>query len=315
MRGHMSQNRSGKATRRAFFSSLAATAVLSTFSKTALAEGEDVLVRRHYVNCRFGQIHMYSVRPAVPKPQKTPLLFFHQNPKSSIEYKPLLLEMGKDRMVLAMDTPGYGGSDRPDEVPNMSAYAGAMADALDSMAYGDKGAGNLDVFGFHTGAFIASELAVSRPDLVRRVVLSGVAYMTHEERAQRFAEIPRDMVIPEDGTMVMRRWHNVVTLRDPSIPIERAAEIFLDDIKSLNKYWYAYNAVWTYPVEERFKLLRQPVLLLQPHEMLLENTRNVKRDLLPDATLIEIPGVTRNVFETGTAEFAEHLRAWLDSKV
>ncbi|MDX2224753.1 MAG: alpha/beta fold hydrolase [Rhodospirillaceae bacterium] len=288
-----------------------AAAMTSALGTSALA-ADGVVAKRGYAENRFGQIHYYSFEPAGGPGKTTPMAFFHQNPKSAVEFEPLTSEMGKDRLVLAFDTPGYGMSDRPAEAPSMSDLAGSMADALKALGYGKRGR-QVDVFGFHTGAYIAAELAVAHPELVRRVVMSGVGYYSVERRKQIYDGLPRDGVIPEDASFVVRRWYSVVNSRTPGIPIERAARIFLDDVRSLNKSWFAYNAVWSYVPEDRLPRISQPVLLLQPHEMLLNETRAVKRDLLPNATLIEIPGVTRDVFDTGPMDYAKHLRAWLDA--
>ncbi len=128
---------------------------------------------------------------------KTPVALFHQNPKSAEEYRPLTERVGRDRLAIAFDTPGYGESERPDEPQNMVRLAGAMVDALEALGYGDSGKGKVDVFGFHTGVFIASELAVQRPDLVRRVVLSGIAYYPQKYRDERLASLPKASLYPK----------------------------------------------------------------------------------------------------------------------
>ncbi len=171
----------------------------------------------------------------------------------------------------------------------MSDFAGAMADALDGLGFGSQSKGRVDLFGFHTGVLIATELALTRPDLVRR-----------------------DFKLPEDGSHIMNRWRVVVQNRAPGVSIERAARSFLEDIRSLDKFWYASNAMWAYPTTEKLKEMHQPVLLLAAHETLLEHTRAAHRDLLPTADLVELPTVKDDVFDTGTAELAAALGSWLD---
>ncbi len=260
------------------------------------------------------------MQPADGGANKTPVVFFHQASKSALDHKPLLLEMGTDRLVLAPDTPGYGGSDRPPTLPDMSDIAGAMADGLDNLGYGTKGLGKVDVFGFHTGVFIAAELVLQRPDLVRRVVLSGITYMSPTIRKERYDAMPAEYKIDEprtqeDGTRIQTMWNRVVQKRDPSITIDRAVEIFIGDVQALDSFWYTFSAVTKYPIEERFPLIKQPVLVLQPHEMLLEETRAAKRELLPNADLIEIPEVKTHVFDTGAKQYAKHMRSWLDKEI
>lgn len=290
---------------------LTALAVVCS-SLSAFAE-DSVIYKKGYVDGPFGQIHYHSAQPADGPGDKTPLVMFHQNPKSAEEYRPLLEIVGQDRLALAFDTPGYGESDRPDTPPSMADISGAMADALDAMGYGKDGKGAVDVFGFHTGVYIASELAITRPDLVRRVVMSGIAYRSPEVRAEILANLPTDKSLPEDGTFIMNRWYLIVIKRAEGVSLERASKVFLEDIHSLDKSWFAYNAVWTYAPEDRFPQVKQPILVLQPHEMLLDETLKARNELMPDADLIELPGITDDVFDTGAQEIAAAMLGWLDS--
>lgn len=293
----------------------AVTLILSYASiPTSIALAEtSVTYKKGYVDGRYGQIHYHSAQPANGVGDKTPIVLFHQNPKSAEEYRPLLEVLGRDRLALAFDTPGYGESDRPDAPPNMAGIAGAMEDALVAMGYGDGGLGPVDVYGFHTGVYIASELAIIRPDLVRRVIMSGIAYRDAETRADILANLPTDKSLPEDGTFIMNRWYLIVIKRAEGVSLERAAKVFLEDIHSLDKSWFAYNAVWTYAPEERFPLVKQPILVLQPHEMLLDETLKARNELMPDADLIELPDITDDVFDTGAEDIGSAMTTWLDS--
>lgn len=296
---------------------LALQAVLAAVAVAADQNG-DVVYKRGYVDGRFGQMHYHVAKPAVEVPARTPIVFFHQNPKSAVEYEFLLKDLGRDRLAIAIDTPGYGESDRPPAPPTMADLSGAMGDALDALGYGARGAlGQVDVFGFHTGAHIAADLAIERPDLVRRVVLSGVAFMTPQERQQRLDALPGVYSFPEDGTRAMKRWHRIVVKRESGVSLERAVKVFVEDIHAAGYWWYAYNAVWTYPIDERFPKLTQPVLILEPHDMLLAETRRAHTVLLPRASYVEIPEITEEsrVFETGSPLFARELRRWLDVPV
>ena len=147
--------------------------------------------RKGYVDGRYGQMHYHSARPESPS-GKTPVVFFHQNPKSAEEYRPLLEVVGRDRLAIAIDTPGYGESDRPPQAPDMMDLAGAMQDALLALGFGPDGKGPVDVFGFHTGCSIAAELAISNPQLVRKVVMSGIGYYEPERRKQIWDTLPRE---------------------------------------------------------------------------------------------------------------------------
>ena len=268
--------------------------------------------KRGYVNGRFGQIHYHRAWPDADSIERTPLAFFHQNHKSAFEYDLLLREMGRDRESLAFDTPGYGNSDGPPDVPTMADYAGAMADALDSLGFGANGKGPIDVFGLHTGVLIATELALTRPDLVRRIVMSGVPYRSPEKRQEILDALPRDRKLTEDGAWVMDCWRVLVAERSKGVPLDRAARVFVEALHPLDKHWHAYDAVWNYPLEERLPRLAHPVAILQTHELLLDDTRRAHAELLPRAHYVEIPDVQVNILDLAWKQFAREMRLWLD---
>lgn len=291
--------------------------LLSLLGLASMARAADMAeppLRRGYVDGPFGQMHYFIARPAGAGQGRTPVVFFHQNPKSGLEYEFLLRDLARDRVVIAIDTPGYGGSDRPSAPPTMEQLASSMAEALEALGYGKRGGGKVDVFGFHTGAYIAAELALSRPDLVQRVVLSGVAFKSPEERQKLLDALPTDYSFAEDGTRLLNRWHRIVIQREPGVSLQRAQRLFHEDVKALGYWWFAYRAVWNWPVEERLPRLVQPVLIVEPHEMLLEDTRRVHRELLPRAAYVELPEIRAEsrVFETGAPLIAREMRRWLD---
>ena len=129
-----------------------------------------VPVRRAYIDGRFGQMHVRIAEPETPSDSVAarPLMCFHLNPFSGLMFETWLGEIGRDRIAIAVDTPGYGSSDSPSSPPPMAEYAGAMGDVADALAITE-----LDLLGFHTGGRIAVQLALLRPETVKHIVLAG----------------------------------------------------------------------------------------------------------------------------------------------
>ena len=46
--------------------------------------------------------------------------------------------------------------------------------------------------------------------------------------------------------------------RSKDVPLERAARVFVEALHPLDKHWYAYDAVWNYPLEERLPKTHPP---------------------------------------------------------
>ena len=85
-------------------------------------------------------------------------------------WDPALVDrLAEDREVILLDNRGVGGStgDVPDNVTDMARDALAFIDALDLK--------EVDILGFSLGGYVAQELALLRPRLVRRLVLAGTA--------------------------------------------------------------------------------------------------------------------------------------------
>jgi pimeloyl-ACP methyl ester carboxylesterase len=259
-------------------------------------------LRRSYVDCRYGQLHFRTAGP-----HTTPLVLLHQTPSSSAEYLAFAQELATDRRVIAFDPPGNGMSDGPSAPLSMEEYAAAFADGLTALASGQT----YDVLGCHTGAYLAAELAIARPDLIGRLIFCGIAYRPAADRARRLAESP--LAALDEAAMrefVTAQWQYIVAERDRAMPLQRALALFADRIRPWERAGWPYQGVWRYDAEARFALITQPVLVLQPHEPLFPHWRDpVAR--LAEARVIEFPHLHREIFDVGAAELARAIREWM----
>jgi len=131
-----------------------------------------VRTRRAYFDCRFGQLHVRTAFPATGGfDEQVTLICLHSREGSSRGFARFLPEIADDRSVYAPDLPGFGESD-----PAPSATFADAARAVLDLA-GDLRLRQVDVLGVGFGAAVALDLAASRPDLVRRLVLVGTPPM------------------------------------------------------------------------------------------------------------------------------------------
>lgn len=266
-----------------------------------------------YAEASTGQVHFQISEPN-DKADKTPFVIFHPNPYSGLYFSYLLEELGHDRAALAPDTPGYGNSTKPKAPLTMSELGEVMATALEDLGYGAAGKGKVDVSGYHTGAYIATELAAARPDLVRRVVLIGVPFWQGEELEKQSVDLMKPKPIDEAGALVEEKWRFAVMGRNPLVPLDRAFDLFIESLQSGSDTAWAYNAVLGFDAESRFKDITQPVLLLNTHGGLREETRAVLPHL-KNGRIIEEPGLTHGIFDVGAPVLGRHLRSFLDAEL
>jgi len=268
-------------------------------------------IEKGYVKTAIGQVHYRIISPAQPSGH-SPIALFNPNPYSGLYYVHFMDVMGTDRTVLAFDTPGYGGSDRPSAPLSMQEIGDVMAEALIALGYGPNEDGPVVVSGYHTGAYIAGELAANYPDLVEKAVLVGVPFWQDEELEKHRRELLLYNPIPVDGPHLERKWEFSVQDRNPLIKVSRAQNLFAESLRAGRETWWAYSAVVGWPAAEKFAQIEQPVLLLNNHGGLKENTRAVL-PLLQDGELVELPGLTNGIWDVGADRLAQEFRTFLDS--
>lgn len=264
-----------------------------------------------FVDSSYGQIHVLTSKPKEGAQWKTPLACFAPNPSTGRSFELFMECLGSDRRMLAPDYPGLGRSDAPVGYMAIADYAKAMASVLTSMDFGIDSAGPMDICGYHTGAYVAIELAVMRPDLVRKVVLIGVPYYDVAGRERERKEIAYRRTIEDDFESIRNSWDFTVTNREPGVTVDRAYEQFIDVLIARKYRHVAYNATFDYDADARAPFLKQPLRVLNPHADLKKPTRDFMR-LVPDAELVELPQLHYGIFDVGVEILTKEFRRFLD---
>lgn len=269
-------------------------------------------ITRAYTRCRHGQLHYRVAGPT--NSANVPVVLLHQNPSSGYEYEALIDALASDRRAFAFDTPGYGMSDAPPSPPGMAGYAAAFSDGLDALEADGLLAGAIDLYGFHTGTLLCSELAIARPDRVRRVALTGIPMFPADVSAKKLDEALNYSAPEESGestlTLLRNLWNYVVTSRDPAVPLQKAVFNFADKARVLDRFTWAYQGVWSWDYS-RLGLVAQPALLLQPAEDLLEMSKAAAA-LMPNCSIVEMPDLDRDIFDVAPERIANDLRSFFD---
>ena len=271
-----------------------------------------------YIGGPGRQIHYRRAGPADGIGAKRPLVLFHQNPASSLEYEGLMRVMGRDRLVIALDMPGYGQSDPPMTPPGIAGYAEHLVRTLPDLGV-TEGVG-CDVYGFHTGALVAVEAALRHPGLIRRLALTGLPMRDPQERAERLRQAQETPGLDNDGTHILATakalWDYVVKARTAGVGLSHAARAWHDKLAALDHMHWAYLGVWSFEYENRLPLLNQPTLLLQPHEDIWRQSVAAAR-LIPNHRILEMPDFNRDIFDLpdAVAAIAVHLRGFFDLPV
>ena len=265
-----------------------------------MQQNADARVRRGFVEIAEGQVHyreagwQYTAHP--------PLVMFHASPASALTLEPLLHVLGRERHVIALDTLGNGDSAAPanDQV-DLAYFADAHMRALDAL-----GISACDLYGTHTGANIAIEIAIARPAQVGAMILDGVSLYGETLQADLVANYVPKVGIDAQGSQFNLLWHFVrdaylfwpwykqdaAHRRKGGLPDAQALhDKTVEVLKGARTFHLAYRAAMRYRKEERIPLVRVPTLIACARgDMLFEYFEQV-RALLPTAQFAETEGV------------------------
>lgn len=171
---------STSASRRGFISQALGLAAAGA-SLVRPAQAQDLpTVQRAFIETPAGQIHIR--RAGALSPSTIPIVCYHQSPQSSLAFADVLPYLAKNRLAVAVDTPGFGESFRPSHQPIIADYSKWLAEVSKRL-----GLAHVDVVGMFTGSAIAVETARQFPGLIRRMVLIGPALFDEEQRKQMLA--------------------------------------------------------------------------------------------------------------------------------
>lgn len=295
--------------RRAFIGGLAATAALALGpSAFALPDPARAGVARRYVDCAFGQLHLHVARPEAPAITQPTLVLLHQTALSARMFDRFLPVMAQDRIVIAVDTPGYGRSDRPAERPDLAGYGDAILDAL-LAEYG----GSFDLLGYHTGAAIAADLTARR-EAIGRTVLVSMPYFSDERRAKLVAQIDRPLNVEDeysaDGSHLLSSWQGTFNARAEGQTWDNVANMVAEKQMAGRFGGWALLSAMEEDLGPRLDSIDKPVLVIAPHDGLEPQSRAAAA-AIPSAQLIEWPDAAFGLFDANPQRMADTIRPFL----
>ncbi len=120
-----------------------------------------------------------------PRNDVTPLIVLHGGGVDSalVSFGSALVALGQRRRVIAPDLPGYGETEFPESAFSIPWYGDWVADLIRGYGFDQ-----VDLGGLSLGGWIALEVAISHPDVVRRVVAINPGGITEKFKFMRTAK-------------------------------------------------------------------------------------------------------------------------------
>lgn len=229
--------------------------------------GDGARIRRGFADLAHGQVHYRAAGSG-----GAPLLLIHASPGSSRQLAGLIADLAAEAMVFAPDTPGNGDSEPlPGPAPDIAQLAGVMCEFLDVM-----GLERVRVYGSHTGAAIAAELAVMAPERVSHLVLDGVALFEGEEREAVLEHYARPFEPDLDGAYLLRLfqfcrdqylffpWYDRTRAgrRDGGLGSAEDLHAWVTEVmKAATTYHVNYHAAFRWPADRCLPQVQCPTLV------------------------------------------------------
>jgi pimeloyl-ACP methyl ester carboxylesterase len=240
----------------------------------------------------------------------------HASPGSSKQLESVILAMAVRRRVIAPDTPGNGDTPPlPGDAPTIQTLAVALVSFLDAM-----GLDQVDLYGSHTGADIAAEVAIVSPHRVRRLIQDGAGIFSAEESAEFLEHYAHPFPPDLDGAYLQRAftfcrdqffffpWY----ARDRAhrrnggfTTAEKLHDWVLEVLKACTTYHHNYRAAFAYPSAERLKLVTAPTLAIATENDPLRAGTEAIVPEMQDAVFRELPAADASSYLSAFASSVE----------
>lgn len=258
-------------------------------------------VRRTYIDGPHGQIHLRLAG------EGTPLLLLHQSPLSGGQFDavlPLLAHQGFT--AAAMDTPGFGQSNRPQAPVGIAGYAGCIPAVLDGLGWQTA-----HVLGHHTGASIAASFAARHPARLERLVLNGLALLSDEERAH-FAQFRFAPLEPKaDGSHLLAAWNQRLAASPGWTHLPAMHRYVTEMLANPEFYYWGFEAAFAHDLGADLKAVKAPSLILSNSGEDLYAASQRAHTLRPDFAFAALEGGTHDIIDEQPEAWVEQVTAFL----
>lgn len=260
-------------------------------------------IRKGYADGRWGQVHYAECGEGMP------LVLVHQSPTDSVQFARVMEPLAQRGIrAIAVDLPGFGGSDTPPAPPTIADYAHIVPAVLDRL-----GLAAASLLGHHTGAVVVTEAALQFPARVQKIVLNGPLPMSDEERGQWRTLLAREKEwnLRWDGSHIQELWNFRLNAQPQWTDVEAFHANFVHGLLGGRTVWYAHDAVMSYRHEEAVDRLTQPCLILANTGDAIYYLSQRARERWPRHAYAELDGGTIDIIDEQPEAWSDRVAAFL----
>lgn len=252
-------------------------------------------------------------------PAGTPIVLLQHFMGNLDNYDPAITDaLAADREVILTDNAGVGLSTgtAPATVAAMARDAASLVEAL--------GLDQVDLFGFSMGGYVAQQIALDRPELVRRLILVGTGPRGGDGMAQRDPDVASLFVKPYEPQDLM--WLPIFF--SPSESSQAAGRRYLERVRARSDRDASVSAAtveahlaaareWGTAARGSFDYLAKiphPALVVNGSDDIIVATVNsyILQQNLPNAELVLFPDANHGSHFQYYESFTKYLINFLD---
>ena len=238
-------------------------------------------IEKGYVRTTEGQVH-YRRLPAKGRP---PVAFFHQTASSSAMFDQVMARLADRYDMVAFDTPGFGGSYEPADIPSVRYLADALWEAVENLQLEP-----LHLVGHHTGGCIALEMAVHQQPQVRSLTIIGAVLATAEERAEYRKKFSAPYSPDPDGEYLKVAWDYLASI-GAAVSVDVHNREMVDHLRAWRALPMTFNAVWDQDFESLYRAVDVPLMNICSRDDVLWPFHERALEMRPDSSAATVHGM------------------------
>ncbi|MDJ0700714.1 MAG: alpha/beta hydrolase [Woeseiaceae bacterium] len=262
------------------------------------------LPRRGYADGPYGQVHYRDTGSG------RPLVLIHQAPQSSRQFTNVYGPLHERGIrAIGVDLPGFGESDPTGFVPTIEDWAAVVPAVLDHL-----GVEKADIAGHHTGAMVATEVALQFPERVHRVVLNGPFPMDAERRQgllQGMGKREVEFEYAADGSHLKDTYDIRYELYGDGADPKTITRYTIDKFSGYAPFWTGHHAAFIYDHAASISRLKHPTLVLTNTGDQIYEEAQMTRGQRPDFAYVELNGGGIDVVDQLTTEWVDSVSNFL----
>lgn len=259
---------------------------------------------RGYADGPYGQVHYRDTGRGIP------LVLCHQAPQTSRQFTNVYQPLHERGIrAIGVDTPGFGESDPTPFVPTVEDWAVVVPAVLDHL-----GIRQAHVLGHHTGAMVATEVAVQFPARVLRLIINGPLPLDEARRLKLLDGTQKreiDFVYQPDGSHLQAsfatRYRMYGEGADPKTITRYTAEKF----QGYAPFWTGHHAAFIYDHGAAIKKIQQHTLILTNTGDMINEDARLARQMRPDFAFVELQGGGVDIVDQQPEEWADAVAAFV----